>query len=50
MKTFEMKQIKTRNVYAKELHNTKYHQRVVPSFKKYNRAVEKRNILKEMHV
>lgn len=45
-----MKQQKPRNFFAKELRADKYHQRIVPSFKKYNRAANKRNFLKEIYV
>jgi len=42
-------QSKPRNFFAKELREDKYFQRVVPSYKKYNRSQEKRNFLKEFH-
>lgn len=48
-KKFKMKTVKNRNQYARELYTDKYHQRIVPSYKKYNRALDKKNVLKEVY-
>lgn len=41
--------ITKRNFFAKELRESKYQLRVVPSFKKYNRAAMKKKLQKEFY-